>query len=67
VRLRFFDTQPDVPRRIRYSVNLSTPRASWLEVPTLSEAWSAANECIAEVALPPGVSDRAFFVIERGP
>jgi len=40
VRLRFFDTQPDAPRRIRYSIDLHAPRASWLEAPVLSTAWT---------------------------
>jgi len=67
VRLRFFDPQPDQTRRIRYSASLAAPRASWLEAPILSEAWTPANECTAEIALPPGITDRAFLVIERGP
>ncbi len=67
LRLRFFDTQPDRPRRIRYSATLSTPRTSWLIAPVLSEVWNAANECTTEIALPPGITDRGFFVIERGP
>lgn len=67
VRLRFFDAQPDLPRLIRYSADLNAPRTTWLEAPVLSTAWTAQNECAAEIALPPGLTDRGFFVIERGP
>jgi hypothetical protein len=65
VRLRFFDTQPDQPRRIRYSADLTAPRAAWLEAVVLSTAWTLQNECVAEIAEPAGLGERAFFIIER--
>ena len=67
VRLRFLDTQPDVLRRIRCSADLHAPRASWLEAAVLSTAWTLQNECTAEIALPPDITDRGFFLIERAP
>ena len=64
-RLRFIDTRPDTPRRILYSTDLQIPRSAWNEAQILSEAWTAAGECWAEVAIPAGAEARCFFSIER--
>jgi len=67
VRLRYFDARADATRRIRYSTDLLAPRSTWPIANVVSEAWTLRNECTAEIALAPGITDRAFFIIERTP
>ena len=64
-RLRYSDTRPDAPRRVRYTTDLQAPRASWPDAQILSEAWTLAGESWLEVAVPAGAGQRCYFSIER--